>query len=242
MWLAACLFLSGPVRSDSLPDEGLLRMMREGMVESQLRARGIQDERVLEVMGALPRENFIAPSIREQAYDDSPLSIGFGQTISQPYVVAYMTELLEVQPQDKVLEVGTGSGYQAAVLARLAKEVYTIEIVPELYEAAQTQLLRMGCRNIHFLRGDGWKGWPEAAPFDKIMVTAAPDQIPQALKDQLKEGGRLVIPVGRHHDVQQLLIGIKRGENVETVDTISVRFVPLVRGSQDPSKDAQKGS
>jgi len=197
------------------------------MVDQQLRPSDIRDPRVLAVMREVPRHRFVPSELAARAYDDTPLPIGYGQTISQPYIVAYMTQALELRPEHRVLEVGTGSGYQAAVLARIAKEVYTIEIVPELAARAAATLRELGYGNVHVREGDGYAGWPERAPFDRIMVTAAPDHVPQPLVDQLAMGGRLVIPVG---DVrQQMAILTKTKDGVVERRTIAVRFVPLTR-------------
>lgn len=200
--------------------------MRRQMIESQIRNRGVKDSRVLEALQKVPRHEFVSPEFEEQAYADGPLPIGHGQTISQPYIVAFMTDLLGVKPEEKVFEVGTGSGYQAAVLGELAKEVYTVEIVKPLYEEAQARLKRLGYRNIFVRFGDGTEGWPEAAPFDKMMVTAAGLKIPERLVAQLKEGGRLVMPVGDREQI--LIVGEKRNGILQETRTIPVRFVPLV--------------
>lgn len=197
------------------------------MVEEQLRARGIRSEEVLGAMARVPRHRFVPSSQEEWAHEDRPLPIGHGQTISQPYIVAYMTEALGVTRNHKVLEIGTGSGYQAAVLAELAGEVYTIEIVPELADRARKMLGELGYKNIHAKTGDGYEGWPEKAPFDRIMVTAAPDHVPQPLIEQLAADGRMVIPVG---DLFQEIRILSRTPNgVVQERTIPVRFVPLVR-------------
>jgi protein-L-isoaspartate(D-aspartate) O-methyltransferase len=200
---------------------------RERMVEEQLGRRGITDGRVLDAMRKVPRQLFVPEGVRESAYDDSPLPIGFGQTISQPYIVAYMSEVLQLDKQHRVLEIGTGSGYQAAVLGELAGEVYTIEIVPELGARAREALAKAGYTNVHLRVGDGYAGWPEHAPFDRIMVTAAPDHVPQPLVDQLAVGGRLVLPVGRFE--QWIRVLTRTPERVIDETTIPVRFVPLVR-------------
>jgi protein-L-isoaspartate(D-aspartate) O-methyltransferase len=197
------------------------------MVDDQLRGRGISDERVLAAMRSVPRERFVPSAVSSRAYADHPLPIGYGQTISQPYIVAYMSETLQVSKRSKVLEIGTGSGYQAAVLGELAGEVYSIEIVPELADRARQTLDAMGYKNIHVRTGDGYRGWPEEAPFDRIMVTAAPDHVPQPLVDQLATGGRLVIPVGRTE--QDLLLITRTPTGIVQRRTIPVRFVPLVR-------------
>jgi protein-L-isoaspartate(D-aspartate) O-methyltransferase len=200
---------------------------RRIMVSRQLESRGISDPRVLDAMRRVPRHRFVPAGREDEAYDDAPLSIGFGQTISQPYVVAYMTEMLRVEPQHRVLEIGTGSGYQAAVLAELAGEVYSVEIVPELGKEAGERLAALGYTNVHVRVGDGYLGWPEVAPFDRVMVTAAPDHVPQPLVDQLGPGGRLVLPVGRQDQWIRILTKTAAGVVEET--TIPVRFVPLVR-------------
>ena len=206
--------------------EGFGRM-RERMVAEQMAARDIKDPRVLAAMGKVPRHLFVPADQQRLAYEDHPLPIGKDQTISQPYIVAYMSQALELKPSDKVLEIGTGSGYQAAVLGELAAQVYTIEIVKELADRATKTLVDAGYTNIHVRHGDGYAGWPEHAPFNAIMVTAAPDHVPQPLVDQLAPGGRMVIPVG---DYFQELRLIQRTENgVVERSTLSVRFVPLTR-------------
>ena len=207
-----------------------LRERRLDMVESQIRQRGVADARVLEVMRSVPRERFVPEDAASRAYDDTPLVIGFGQTISQPYIVAYMTEALAVQSTHRVLEIGTGSGYQAAVLARLAREVYTVEIVPALATRASTILRELGYANVSVRAGDGYAGWSEHAPFDRIMVTAAPDEIPKPLIEQLAPGGRLVIPVGSQGNTQWMTIVEKTAAGVAERRTIPVQFVPFTRG------------
>jgi protein-L-isoaspartate(D-aspartate) O-methyltransferase len=206
---------------------------RRRMVDTQIRARGISDPRVLAAMAHVPRHQFVPDTVRAQAYDDYPLPIGAQQTISQPYIVALMTSLLELSGDEKVLEIGTGSGYQAAVLAELAREVYTIEILEPLSATAQKTIGGLGYRNIQFRVGDGWAGWPDAAPFDEIIVTAAPEKVPQPLLDQLKVGGRLVIPVGSFF--QDLLVLTKTATGLEKKNVIPVRFVPM-------TGEAQKGT
>ena len=204
---------------------------RQRMVRQQLTApdRGITNAAVLAVMGKVARHEFVPASLRAQAYDDHPLPIGYDQTISQPFIVAFMTEKLEPKPTDKVLEIGTGSGYQAAVLAELVREVYTIEIVEPLARRAEADLKRLGYTNVMVRAGDGYKGWPEAAPFDAVIVTCAPDHVPQPLVEQLKEGGRMIIPVGPVGD-QELYILRKRGDKVERRAVLPVRFVPMTGG------------
>ncbi len=201
------------------------KIMREKMVESQIKSRGVKDPRVLSAMLKVERHLFVPDDLKDSAYSDQALPIGEGQTISQPYIVALMTELLELKGDEKVLEVGTGSGYQAAILAELAKEVFTIEIVEKLGLSAQKLLAELGYKNIHVKIGDGYQGWPEQAPFDAIIVTCAPDHIPKPLLDQLKDGGRMVIPVGTYS--QELKKIVKRGEKFETTDIIPVIFVPM---------------
>ncbi len=202
--------------------------LRERMVATQLRppTRDITNALVLAAMAKVPRHEFVPEKYRDEAYEDSPLPIGYSQTISQPYIVAFMTEKLEPHPGDRVLEVGTGSGYQAAVLAELVAEVYTIEIVEPLAQRARTDLDRLGYRNVRVRTGDGYQGWPDAAPFDAIIVTCAPDHVPQPLVEQLKEGGRMMIPVGPLGE-QQLYLLEKRGGEVHRQSVLGVRFVPM---------------
>jgi protein-L-isoaspartate(D-aspartate) O-methyltransferase len=195
------------------------------MVDTQLRARDITDPRVLEAMNAVPRHLFVPDAQRRDAYGDHPLPIGDSQTISQPYIVAFMTQALDVEPSHKVLEVGTGSGYQAAVLARLVREVYTIEIIEPLATRAQTLLGELGFKNVRVRAGNGYLGWPEEAPFDRIIVTAAPEDVPPALVAQLKPGGRMAIPVGV--ESQELRILRRTATGLELLDTLPVRFVPM---------------
>ena len=202
-----------------------LDSQRQDMVRYQVRQRGIKDEAVLEAMSTVPRHRFVDPSQADLAYEDHPLPIGYNQTISQPYIVAYMTELAEISPQDKVLEIGTGSGYQAAVLGKLAKEVYTIEIIPELANRASQILKELGYTNIFLREGDGYQGWKEHAPYDAIIVTAAPESIPQSLIDQLAIGGKLVIPVGTWY--QDIIVLTKTPGKIIEERKIAVRFVPL---------------
>ena len=201
---------------------------RKRMVEQQLAAPGrdITNRRVLAAMGKVPRHELVPPAVRSFAYADHPLPIGHGQTISQPFIVAFMTEKLDPKPADRVLEIGTGSGYQAAVLSGLVAEVHTIEIVEPLAHRAEADLKRLGYTNVFVRAGDGYKGWPEAAPFDTVIVTCAPDHVPQPLVDQLKEGGRMIIPVGEAHD-QSLYLLEKRGTNVVRRAILPVRFVPM---------------
>lgn len=208
-------------------DEATQAARRERMVAEQIVARGISNPRVIEAMKSVPRHRFVPADAADAAYEDSPLPIGHGQTISQPYIVAYMSEELRVEPHHRVLEIGTGSGYQAAVLAALAREVYSVEIVPELAERARTTLEGLGIRNVHVLTGDGYKGWPEHAPFDRVMATAAPPEMPPALVEQLAPGGRLVAPVGEGD--QWIRVVTKLPDRVVEERTIPVRFVPMVK-------------
>ena len=211
------------------PADELTRMRME-MVDEQIRARGVRDQRVLDAMRRVPRHEFVPEQQVPYAYQDSPLPIGLGQTISQPYIVGYMSEHLQLEPDMKVLEIGTGSGYQAAVLAELVKEVYSIEIVPELAQRSKETLDRLGYDNVHVRAGDGYRGWPEAAPFDRIIVTAAPPNIPQPLVEQLAVGGRMIVPVGDRY--QQMTILTKTEKGVAEERTIDVMFVPMTGEAQ----------
>jgi protein-L-isoaspartate(D-aspartate) O-methyltransferase len=217
-----------PSRPSTAPvtqDTGFYRKAREAMVQQQIASRGVRDQRVLETMRKVPRHLFVPPQMQPYAYLDTPLPIGYDQTISQPYIVGFMTEALKLKPGDRVLEVGTGSGYQAAVLSGLVREVYSIEIVKPLATAAAERLERLGYANVTVRAGDGYRGWPEAAPFDAIMVTAASDHVPQPLLDQLAPDGRLILPVGRYFQslmrIERTVKGFKR-ENL-----LPVRFVPM---------------
>ena len=210
--------------------EGELVQRRARMVDTQLRARGIQDQRVLDAMRRVPRHRFVPAREAEHAYADHPVDIGFGQTISQPYIVGYMTEALALGPEARVLEIGTGSGYQSAVLAELAREVYSIEVVPEHAERATRLLEELGYSNVFVRVADGYSGWPEAAPFDGILVAAAPDHVPQPLVDQLKIGCRIVVPVGRGD--QDLLVLTRSDDGLREQERLPVRFVPLVRAAR----------
>jgi protein-L-isoaspartate(D-aspartate) O-methyltransferase len=201
---------------------------RRDMVEHQLKDRGIEDVRVLAAMSAVPREQFVPEAVRESAYEDRPLPIGFDQTISQPLIVASMTEHIHAKPTDRVLEIGTGSGYQAAVLSRLVAEVYTIEIVRPLAHRAEAELRGLGYNNVHVRAGDGYKGWPEHAPFDAIIVTAASDHVPEPLIAQLKDGGRIMIPVGEP-GMQKLYVLEKYGGAMKQHAMMPVQFVPFTR-------------
>lgn len=203
---------------------------RKQMVQHQIKLRGINDNIILTAMETVLRHEFVSPKVKDSAYEDRPLPIGYGQTISQPYIVALMTKLLKVDKNDRVLEVGTGSGYQAAVLARIAKEVYTVEIVQPLHDRSKQLLEKLGYQNIFTIHKDGYFGWKEHAPYDAIVVTCASDFIPPPLIKQLKVGGRMCIPVGPPFKIQHLVL-VEKGEDKEISTTIiaSVRFVPLVR-------------
>lgn len=204
--------------------------LRRTMVQAQLLARGIRSPEVLHAMQTIPRHEFVPPQEQSRAYDDCPLAIGLSQTISQPYIVAYMTQILEITPGDKVLEVGTGSGYQTAILATLAREVFTIDIHQPLIDSATSRLSAVGFTNIHFDLRNGHRGWPEAAPFDRIMVTAGATFIPQPLVDQLADEGRMVIPTGPAGGEQILKLVIKHDAfRIDIRDTVPVRFVPLIK-------------
>ncbi len=229
--IAAVLPASSACSADT--PEKTAELLRLRMVERQIVARGVKDERVLEAMRTIPRHRFVPPEYRSSAYDDAPAPIGFGQTISQPYIVAYMTEILRLKPGDRVLEIGTGSGYQAAVLAEIVREVYTIEIVPELAERARSLLRDLGYESVQVRTGDGYLGWPEHAPYDAVIVTAAPDTIPSALIEQLADGGRMVVPVGEAGSVQELTLLTRTAQGVRRVYLMLVRFVPLVPGDAE---------
>jgi len=232
--LSALVFLfllqcARPVDTPPVAAADAFAAQRETMVREQIAARGVSDADVLAAIRSVPRHLFVPDSMVAEAYSDSPLAIGFRQTISQPYIVAYMSELLDLEDRHKVLEIGTGSGYQAAVLSLLAGEVYTIEIVEELGRQAAVRLDRLGYKNVKVRVGNGYLGWPEEAPFDRILLTAAPPEMPQALVDQLKPGGRLVAPVGPVGGVQELVVLDKDAEGqVRSMSVIAVRFVPMV--------------
>ncbi len=201
---------------------------RQTMVQQQIKARGVKDPAVLAAMLKVKRHLFVPENVRRSSYTDGPLPIGHQQTISQPFIVAYMTEVLRLKKEDRVLEIGTGSGYQAAILAEIVDEVYSIEIIEALATSAEKLLKKLGYTNVTVKAGDGYKGWPEHAPFDAIIVTAAPPKIPDALIEQLKIGGRMVVPVGTLF--QELLLIEKTAEGIITQNLIPVRFVPMVPG------------
>ena len=219
---AAASVACGPALSTDA--DGVARA-RERMVAQQIAARDVTDARTLAALRKVPRHLFVPPSLAGKAYDDAPLPIGHGQTISQPYVVGFMTQALGLQGGEKVLEVGTGSGYQAAVLAEIAAKVYTIEIVEPLAREARERLAQLGYHNVEVRAGDGYLGWPEAAPFDGIIVTAAAPRVPEPLREQLAHGGRLVIPVGDEY--QEILVVTRRGEGFDERRVLPVRFVPM---------------
>lgn len=206
---------------------------RDRMVQEQLLARQISNQAVIQAMRDVPRHEFVLPDDSAEAYDDHPLPIGYGQTISQPYVVAYMTEALHVERHHRVLEIGTGSGYQAAVLARLVDQVLTIEIVEALAERARQTFHRLGISNVTNRAGDGYQGWPEEAPFDAIILTAAPDHVPQPLLDQLAVGGRMILPLGK--TMQRLILLTRTADGVTRKDLFPVAFVPMTGEAQSPS-------
>ena len=212
-----------------IPQADKYETLRQKMVENQIRNRGINNTAVLNAMKKVPRHLFIPENYRDEAYNDYPLPIGYGQTISQPYIVAYMTEAVRPTSNKKVLEIGTGSGYQAAILAEIVNKVYTIEIVPELAKESAERLKDMGYDNVICKHGDGYQGWSEYAPFDIIVVTAAPENIPQPLIDQLAEGGRLIIPVGAAGAVQELILMTRKNGKIDTRRLSFVRFVPFRR-------------
>jgi protein-L-isoaspartate(D-aspartate) O-methyltransferase len=235
--ICVCIFTAGATH---VQDAGTFAKAREQMVREDIAKGGlfdrdaVKDEAVLKAMRTVPRHEFVPAELRETAYADRPLPIGFGQTISQPYIVASMTESLNVKPGDKVLEIGTGSGYQAAVLAEIIKDVFTIEIVPQLGEAAEKRLEKLGYKNIHSKIGDGYYGWKENAPYDAIIVTAAASHIPPPLIEQLKPGGRMVIPVGSPFNVQHLSLVEKMEDGkVRQRRIMPVRFVPLTGGATE---------
>ncbi|MFQ5790693.1 MAG: protein-L-isoaspartate(D-aspartate) O-methyltransferase [Acidobacteriota bacterium] len=220
----ACAF------GQQIAEEDRFDRAREAMVSTQLERRGISDPRVLDAMRSVPRHRFVPPGQRRRAYNDSPLPIGLGQTISQPFIVAFMTQAISPHPDDAVLEIGTGSGYQAAILAQIVKHVYTIEILPQLSEEAQRRFKELGYENIDAKVGDGYLGWNEHAPYDAILVTAAPEHIPPPLVEQLKPGGIMVVPVGGRDEIQALTLVRKALDGKTTTRSLlPVRFVPLVR-------------
>lgn len=227
------LFISIPVVSVSQHNPEAYRTERERMVNQQIASRGIRQQATLDALKKVPRHLFVPQSQVPNAYRDSPLPIGYGQTISQPYIVAFMTEIVNPGPDDVVLEIGTGSGYQAAILAEIVKEVYTIEIIPELAETASSVFSKLEYDNIFVKTADGYYGWEEASPFDAIVVTAAAEHIPPPLIEQLKDGGKMIIPVGTPFFVQQLMLVEKSDGKTTTRNLMPVRFVPFTRNEAD---------
>lgn len=204
---------------------------RETMVKQQIEYRGITNQPTLKAMTSVPRHKFVPSNLNDRAYDDGPLPIGYGQTISQPYIVAYMTAAIDPEKEFRVLEIGTGSGYQAAVLSGIVSEVYTIEIITELYNSASERLRGLGYKNVICKNADGYYGWEKYAPFDAIIVTAASEYIPPPLIEQLKDGGKMIIPVGSPYLNQTLILVEKEGEDLTTTSLLPVRFVPFTRGN-----------
>lgn len=223
--IASVIFHAGLI----FAQEKTYKMERENMVKQQLIHRGITDSLTLDAMTKVPRHLFVPPHLMEKAYTDSPLPIGYDQTISQPYIVAFMTSVLELTKEDKVLEIGTGSGYQAAILAQIADSVFTIEIVSELVKSAREKFEFLHLENIEVRYGDGYFGWPEYAPFDKIIITAAAKEIPPLLFDQLCEGGKMILPVGPEFQVQYLVLVEKKNGKMVMHNLLPVRFVPFTR-------------
>ena len=228
--MAIIIFSSLFLFLNCIPQDDKYMGSREKMVEDQIESRGISNQPTLDAMKKVPRHKFVPPNNIERAYNDSPLPIGYGQTISQPYIVAYMTEVIDPKPGQKVLEIGTGSGYQAAVLAEIVDSVYTIEIIRELYSSSSKKLNELGYKNVFCKNADGYYGWEEAAPFDAIVVTAAAEHIPPPLIKQLKDGGKMIIPVGSPFLNQTLILVEKDGEEITTTSLLPVRFVPFTRG------------
>ena len=213
------------------PQEDKYFKTREEMVNDQIKSRGISNQPTLDAMKKVSRHKFVPPNLLDRAYDDGPLPIGYGQTISQPYIVAYMTAVIDPKPDNKVLEIGTGSGYQAAVLAEIIDSVFTIEIVAELYRSSEKRLKELGYKNVLCKNADGYYGWKKYAPFDAIIVTAAAEYIPPPLIEQLKDGGKMIIPVGSPFLNQTLILVEKNGEEITTTSLLPVRFVPFTRGN-----------
>ena len=229
--LALLFFIFCSCERDVSEEDASYETKRENMVSSQIEERGITDSATLHSMRTVKRHLFVPNNLIEDAYDDRPLPIGYGQTISQPYIVAYMTELIQPKQNDKVLEIGTGSGYQAAVLAEIIDSVFTIEIIPELGNSAAERISHLGYKNIKVKIGDGYYGIEESAPFDAIIVTAATEYIPPPLIEQLKDGGKMVIPIGSPFMVQMLMLVEKHGEKITTENMLPVRFVPFRRSN-----------
>ena len=226
--IISLLFLFATTCSFTQTDD-IHKLRRERMVTNQIQIRGLDHKQTINAMGIVPRHLFVPDNLQDNAYDDRPLPIGHGQTISQPYIVAYMTSIINPKPDFKVLEIGTGSGYQAAVLSEIVDSVFTMEIVPELYQSASARLSELAYDNIKIKFGDGYYGWPEHGPYDAIVVTAAAEFIPPPLLEQLKEGGKMIIPVGSPFIVQSLILVNKKKDRITTTNLMSVRFVPFTR-------------
>ncbi|OQB78786.1 MAG: Protein-L-isoaspartate O-methyltransferase [Bacteroidetes bacterium ADurb.Bin123] len=227
-WIMILLFSAAAGQSPQNQSRGEEWVRREEMIKTQLIARGITSARVLEAFQKVPRHRFVPDPYRRYAYADQPLPIGEGQTISQPYIVAYMTEILDIKPGEKVLEIGTGSGYQAAILSEMEALVYSVEINPVLSEMARKALAGTGYENLRLKTGDGYQGWPEHAPYDAVLVTCSPSAIPGPLKEQLAEGGRMIIPVGKQYTIQYLVLLEKKNGKIRQKNVLPVRFVPMV--------------
>jgi len=225
------LFLHCGQRDNMKSDKNDYSLLRKKMVEDQISSRGVKDPNVIQAMLKVPRHLFVPESEQRSAYWDTPLPIGYNQTISQPYIVAFMTEQLKVKPGDRILEIGTGSGYQAAVLAEIADSVFTIEIVSELAEQSKKRLTDLQYDNVFVKYGDGYHGWPEKAPFDRIIITAAPPKIPPLLLEQLKAGGKMILPVGEY--VQELVVVNKTESGMDMQNVLPVRFVPMTGEIQE---------
>lgn len=233
MLLVSAVVSSAMTATASAQEADTFAAARQQMIKDHLKGRDITDPAVLQAMRDVPRHRFVPSALQEFAYADRPLPIGHGQTISQPYVVAFMTQMLEVRPEDTILEIGTGCGYQAAVLARMVKQVYTIEIVQPLADSARALLAELGCKNIFVKADDGFDGWPEHAPFDKIILTCAVQEIPPALIKQLKDGGRIIAPEGAADEVQYLVIATKQNGKIQHRKVLPVRFVPMTGKAQE---------
>ena len=237
---AVAMIFSFTVATGRTDDSTGFRQARERLVYGELRRQGIADTRILDTMARIPRHRFVPAALADQAYANRPLPIGEGQTISQPYIVALMTENLALTGSERVLEIGTGSGYQAAVLARLTAEVYTIEIKEKLHRRSHRLLGELGLENIRTRQGDGYFGWPEAAPFDGIMITAAVDHVPPPLLEQLKEGGRLILPLGNPFHYQNLVLITRRGDDFTVRQITGVLFVPMTGFALDKDRRASE--
>ena len=227
--MAIIIFSTLLLMLNCAPQEDKYSKTRNDMVTEQIENRGIKNQRTLDAMRKVPRHNFVPPNLVERAYNDGPLPIGYGQTISQPYIVAYMTAAIDPEEEYKVLEIGTGSGYQAAVLSEIVSKVYTIEIITELFNSADKRLKDLSYKNVVCKNADGYFGWEEYAPFDAIIVTAASEYIPPPLIEQLKEGGKMIIPVGSPYLNQTLILVEKEGGDITTTSLLPVRFVPFTR-------------